>query len=429
MPIKIDFLANVAAFLRGTKDVEGSLDKVADSLDDVARDGDDALEDLERSLKDTSRASDNTARNIDQDGEKAERSFRDLARAARDTSKDVDDVGTKGKSGFGKLGEAGSEVASELGQNVGQAVSSLRDNIGDLGQVGQDTLGGLAATIAGTGPAGIAGAAALAAGAAGLGLITAEIQKENERVQKLKDYFSEAWQTAVEGGRDYIDQATIIGQMNAIMFDKDNAEQWKQIQSDAKTLGLDTNVVLRAAAGDQKSLNDVLAVSNSLYGEQRDKLDELGPVRTKGMGPQQSKMQQEADTLHKINDRWKQYGDINDENKTKAKGAADAISDQLLAEVGRAKDVGVEVDKLGNKIVHLPDGDVYIDAHTGKASSDVSKFKGDVDDKIDQINGRKIVAKVHTDTSSLDNTIRRLQQGISLPVRVYSRDRFVKVIE
>ncbi|WP_417561871.1 hypothetical protein [Microbacterium sp.] len=403
-----------AGIIAPLDDAEKALDDLARSagLDDVARDADkagDKLDDLgrnrgpdrlEQAMKDAQTATDRLGDETKRTADAIEREFKD---SYRDVKRAAEDAGDSGSKGFGKLHEAAGEVTQEVGQNLGEAVSSIRGDISDLGQVGQDTLGGLAATLAGTGPAGIAGAAALAAGAVGLGLVTAEIQKENERVQKLKQYFSDAWKAAVDGGKGYIDQATIVGEVNDIIFNPDRADEYKRIQDDAHTLGLNVNDLLRAAAGDQDKLNEVIGVSNQLYGEQQEKLDGIDH-RTRGASPQYARLQSETHQLDEINKRWEQYGDINTENQRKAKRASEITSQTLLDQIAKTKDVGVEVDTLGNKIIHLPDGDVFIDANTGQASRNVDRFTEDVDGKIDRLNGREVVLNArigHLDDSAL----------------------------
>lgn len=404
MPIKIDFLANVRNFLRGTDDADAALDDVADSLDDMADAAKKGGRDAERAV------------------EKLEDGFRDAARRAKDLGEAGKDAGRDVKrgmddaagDGFGKLGEAASEVTQEVGQNLGEAVSSVRGNLADLGQVGQDTLGGLAATLAGTGPAGIAGAAALAAGAVGLGLVTAELEKQQAHTAQLKQYFSEAWKAAVQGGRDYIDQATVIGEMQDIMFNPDRAEEYKKIQADANKLGLDRNTLLRAAAGDQTAYNVVMGRSSDLYTDQEKALQKVIDRGAERQDSERIGILNEMDDLDKLNGRWQEYGDINSDNKQKARDAAQATSDYLLDAVSKASSATRAVDDFGNMLITLPDGqEVVIEAKTGQATSDVSKFKTDTDGVIDSVNGREVVLKTRTevDRSQYDAFVRELHNS------------------
>lgn len=84
--------------------------------------------------------------------------------------------------------------------------------------------------------------------------------------------------------------------------------------------------------------------------------------------------------------------------------AARNVSDALLAVVASSSDAAVEVDALGNKVVTLPDGaEIMINAKTGQATQDVSRFKGDTDGVIDHLNGREVVVRVRRDSSEWDD--------------------------
>lgn len=340
------------------KEAERAIGRVGDEFKDTGRKGDRALDDLEDS-------------------------FRDVQRQSEKLSDSVDNFDGVGRRAFAGTKEAAKEATQELGQNLGETVSSIRGDLSDLGQVGQDTLGGLAASLAGGGPAGIAGAAALAAGAVGLGLVTAEIEKQHERVEKLKEYFSEAWREAVEGGRDYIDTATVIGEMNDIIFNPDRADEYKRIQEDANRLGLDRSILLQAAAGDQDALNQVMSRTGALQDEQAQKIRDKQAALEAGEEAALDALHQEQDAINSIKDRWQEYGDISAANQQKARDAAQVTSDYLLSAVANAGTATEAVDEFGNRLYTLPDGrEIMIDAKTGRATEDVSRFRGDLDNKI-----------------------------------------------
>lgn len=362
------------------KEAERAIEGIGDEFKETGRDGERALDDLEDSL-------------------------RDVQRQSEKLGDSVDDFDVRGRKAFGGTKEAAKEVTQELGQNLGETVSSIRGDLTDLGQVGQDTLGGLAATLAGTGPAGIAGAAAVAAGAVGLGLVTAEVEKQNARVRELKQYFADAWKAAVEGGRNYIDTATVIGEMNDIIFNPDRAEEYKRIQEDVNTLGLDRVTLLQAAAGDQDALNTVIARSNELLEDTNDAI-KRGKEEGFGSGERLMQLSDEQVALTLTNDRWREYGDISADNQAKARAAADATSRTLLKAVEDAESATTAVDDFGNTLVTLPDGqEIVIDAKTGKATSDVTKFKTDTDGVINSLNGRDIVIQAKASVAAAQREI------------------------
>lgn len=359
-------------------------------------------EEAEKALKELGDT--DAGRDAARDLEKLEDKLKDAQRQTERMSNSMDDLGDN--KGITRLKDGAQEVTQEVGQNLGEAVSSIRGDISDLGQVGQDTLGGLAATLAGTGPAGIAGAAALAAGAVGLGLITAEVEKQNERVQQLKGYFSDAWREAVEGGRTYIDTATVIGEMNDIIFNQDRADEYKRIQEDAASLSLDTSVLLRAAAGDQDALNEVMSRTNALQDDQAQKIREKQETLKAGQEAELDALHVEEDAINGLKNRWQEYGDISAENQQKARDAAQTTSDYLLKTVSEADSATKAVDDFGNTLITLPDGqEIVIDAKTGKATADVSKFKTDTDGVINHLNGRQISLVVRTALRDAQNQV------------------------
>lgn len=372
-------------------------DDIKDSLRNMgysAKQAEEAIEDIGDEFKEIGRDGDRAA-------DKLEDALRDVQRQSKKTEDAVDDIGGKG---FGKLKDGAQEVTQEVGQNLGEAVSSIRGDLTDLGQVGQDTLGGLAATLAGTGPAGIVGAAGLAAGAVGLGLVTAEIQEQNERVQRLKEYFAEAWQAAVEGGKTYIDTATVIGEMNDIIFNPDRADEYKKIQEDVNTLGLDRKTLLRAAAGDQEALNVVQERTNELLDENVEAVKR----RDEGYegGKPLAQLIAERAELNKTNDTWREYGDINDENRQKAADAAATTSAYLLDVVAKSDAATSAVDDFGNTLITLPDGrQIVIDAETGQATQDVNQFKTDTDGVVNALDGSQINLIVQTALRDAQNAV------------------------
>lgn len=372
MPIKIDFLSNTRDVERGTQRVEQAFEDVSNSLDDVARDGDRSLDRLERS-------------------------FKDLADSARDTSRDTRDIGEVGSSGFRRLGDTGAEVSGELRQNLGETFSSFRGELSDLPQIAQDTLGGLAGSGA---LGGIAGLALTAAGAAGLGLITAELEKQQEEANKLRQRLADVYKSAAEEGRNYLDTAQIISEANSIMFDPDRAEEWKRLQQDARDIGLDQERLIAANAGDRDAQLEVQTAINAAIDEERRKREELGAF----WGGQNKNMEEQR--LEGVRERWQNIADVTEEYANKADTAARVTSDFLVNAVREAGEATEAVDEFGNKLYTLPDGtQVVIDAETGQAHQNVDRFKGDLDNKIPTV--RTTTLNVHADMSSAEGSLNR----------------------
>lgn len=174
MPIQIDFLANTAKFLRGTKDAEGALEDVSSSLDDVARD----------SKKNADRMADgftDAGKDIDRSNERLERSFSDLSRAAksetqegaRAMSRNFEQGTSNAKRDLKQLGNEAKQNASETFSSFDGSAESFADGI-------QGTLGGIVSDL------GPIGAIAGAAGAIGIGLIISAIGNADDANEDFK---------------------------------------------------------------------------------------------------------------------------------------------------------------------------------------------------------------------------------------------------
>jgi len=375
--------ADGRAFNQAIKtDVIKPLDQAAKSLDDLADAGEDAGRDSARGLG------------------RLEDALKDAQRQSEKTERSLDDIGEGGSRGLGRVKEGAQEVQQEIGQNMGEAFSSFRGDIEDVGQIGQDTLGGLAAALAGTGPAGIVGAVGLAAGAAAWGTIFQSLQDQAEEAKKLRERLSDAYSSAVADGKNYLDTAYQIKDAQDVMFNPDRADEWKKLQDTQKETGLDMSTILQANAGDAAALDLVMrrvADANQAAADAGEEVNVIAGVF--------------GDNLQHLNDYWKTLGTEAQTSQQKAADALDYTNDVLRKQIDAASDAGVEVDTLGNKLVTLGDGtEIFVDVETGKASLDVDKFKGDYDDKVEQMSGKKIIASIDADASKFDAVVRRIQR-------------------
>lgn len=344
-------------------------------------------EEAEKALKklgDTDAGAD-ASRDLD----KLEDALKDAQRQAKRTEDAIDDVGTGGKRGFGKMSEGAQEVTQEIGSNLGEAVSSVRDNFSDLGQVGQDTLGGLAATLAGTGPAGIAGAALLAAGAVGLGAMTAELQKQQEEAERTRERISDAYQQIAEDGQRFITTQSMVAEASDLMFNTDRADEWKQVQDDARTLQLDLQTVIKANSGDLEAQAAVQGQINGL-------LQDANSYELTGTTNKKTLKNDVAD----LRDRWQELNDVTQTNAEKSEQLRTITSDMFLGLIQSAGTAKEEVDDMGNKLLTFQtehgEQKVVIDALTGEATANLEKFRGDADGVIRDVNSKEVVLDART---------------------------------
>lgn len=398
--IAINILSNVREAVRGVDNVADALEDAEGRMRDLTEEGDTASARMEADFKSTATAADASSdkirrvmreayRDVRQDAvqdlDRVGDEMKSLERQSELAGRSIGDIGEEGGRGLDRIKGGAQELQQELGQNLGEAVSSIRGDITDLGQVGQDTLGGLAATIAGTGPAGIVGAAALAAGAVGLGLVTAELQRQQEEAEKVRERISGMYQAAAEDGRAYIDTAQLIAEANSVMFDPDRADEWKQLQKEARELGLENSTLIAANAGDMQAQEEVQGRINALVDEERQKRENMGAF----LGGQNKN--QEEQRLEGLAERWAEIGRVTEDNAAKARDAADVTDRYLRNAIQQAGTATEEVDAFGNKLLTLPDGEqVVIDADTGQAHQDLDRFKGDVDGVANKVSTKTI---------------------------------------
>lgn len=165
--IVVDLIADVTGFLRGTKDATAELEKVSDSLDDVARDGDKAAEKLEQSFSDM-------ARSIKTDAEKAERA--------------VDQIGGAG-AGVGKAGDA----MGEMGEEAREMAASFDGSMSSVADSMQATAANALAVF---GPAGLVAGVLLSTG---VGIFRSFAEKSKEEIDALNERTSALFDSMVEG--------------------------------------------------------------------------------------------------------------------------------------------------------------------------------------------------------------------------------------
>lgn len=371
MPIVFDFLANVNQFLRGTKDVDGALEDVADSLDDVARDGDQSTERLERSFK-----------------ELADTAKRETARAAREMDDNI-------SRGARNASDTMREVKSEALQNASETFSSFDGSVTSLVDGVQGTLGGLIAGLSSTG-AGLPAAAAVAAGAGGIGLVTAGLQNVQKETEESARRAGEWADKFIESGERILGASQLAAEATSIATDP---EKYKTAGENAKNWGVDVSTAIRAMAGDTTALE---VVQSNLDG-MADAMKRYGDART-------APTEEEIQSFMEVSTAWKAGADA----LAKQRGEME-LGQQIAADVsdalkGIARDAGtatLEVDELGNQLYTLSDGTkIMIDADTGLATQNVDQFKGDLDGIPETVN-TKVVAEL--DRSQIDNLAADLQ--------------------
>jgi hypothetical protein len=389
--ISIDILANVRDALRGAGDVERALSDIESTLDDMARSGDSSTDKMSRGFRDLSRDADTSA-------DKIERSYK---QAYRDTSRAADSAADDARRAQRRMGEQSEEVGQEIRQNLGEGIANAaRGDFESLGDTIGDTLGGAVAGIGGIGTAAIA-----AAGAAGLGALVAAFTLANEARQALEDRANDLAQAYIEAGTNVLDTMTLVARTNEILSSQDG-ETKSNLQDLTKILG-DRATAARALAGDQNAL----AAANTLLKSTDEEYRDLLLRQAQGYA---ELSRAEVDRIGELQLMRREIGELNEVTGMATRNFQDSQS-ALKGLIEDAGEATRQVDDLGNQLFTLPDGtQIVIDAHTQQASTNVEKFKGDVDTV-----PRQIVTRFDADTWAVDRAIQNLQ-GRTVNVRLRS---------
>jgi len=231
-PIVIAFAANVRDWLRGTGDVEKSLDDISSDLKQAGDDADKFERDFSDAMRDAERAADKAGDNISRD-------FK-----------------TKTKDGFG---ETGKEASQEFKQNLGESLAS-----GDVSSIVQDTLGGLVSGLSGP----LAGAAATLAGLATLAF--SSVQKEAEQLKEFTESLASTLQGLYEQGIMTADKLEKLQAFN--QFLEDQADTIDDLSDKFGVAGIASETYLTslfqggpALALQREELEKIMEQSNTLY--------------------------------------------------------------------------------------------------------------------------------------------------------------------
>jgi hypothetical protein len=291
--LSLDIAANTRQAQSQVKNLGEALDDIGGALDDVARDGDRA-------------------------GDKLESTFREMGR-------DADDAGRKIKKGVGDgLKEAGQEAKS----SGREAAASFSGEFDDVTDFVQETA---ANAFGGFGPI---GAAAGLAAAAGIGLVSAELTKQQEQIDAMKQRYADMYQQAAEDGLNYISTAQIIAQTNDLMFNPDRANEWKSIQEDATKIGIDANTVALARNGHEESLNVVLSATAAARDTLKAKAEEAGYTAIRLSVDEQNELR----GIQREYEGIKGVQDANQENLKNANSINAGLREAERAQIKRTQD-------------------------------------------------------------------------------------------
>ena len=382
---------NASKFLRGVKDIDGALEDLEGSLDDVA----DEVKKVDKG---------NGFKDLERSAERAEDEMSDLEKRLRKVRDEAGDVGDKGQAGFRKLGDAGEEVSSELKQNLGETFSSFRGDLEDLPQVAQDVFGGLAGSVGG-----LAGSIALAAGAAGIGLLIAQFQAADEAAKESAARAAEWADAFIEAGSNVLDFEQEAAKVRDIITDD---ERYKVATENAKLWGVSIDTAVAALAGSGTAIDEVTT-----------SLDKKKKASEEDARAAQEMAEANGSALLALTPAEVEYNKAKDalslltgEMERGAQGAD--VYSRYLIDTARATEGATEsVDEFGDTIITLPDGkQVYIDAETGRATDNVNSIQS----KIYGVKGTTVGVGVDTSGASagLNNWV---SQNNGKTIKIYGK--------
>lgn len=233
MPYKLSIVTDVRSWLKGTADIEKSLDDLADSLDDLATD----------TKQNSGKAADSLQREFKDAFDKVRTDSKRTGRAVGD---DLKDGGKRAGEGMRDLKDEARSSAREAAASFDGSAESITDMIQEI----------TANALPALGPA--AGAAGLAA-AAGLGILISSLQAAKEKADESVDTVHTMASAMREAGGL---AANIAESMADIVDTKEWFEFWQSIPVDrlgawstsVRDLGLAYDEVYKAASGDLDAL-------------------------------------------------------------------------------------------------------------------------------------------------------------------------------
>ncbi|QOC24399.1 hypothetical protein IC744_14030 [Microbacterium hominis] len=385
-PIEIALASETKAFKQGIE--IGVIKPLEDAIKRLRELGDnDGADKLEASLKDAQKATERLAGDTKIAAAKIEREYRDAYRSA---SRAADGYGDAGEKANDRVKDGAREVQAEFGQNMGEAVSSFRGDLEDLGQIGQDTLGGLAGTLGQLGGVGALAGAGLGVAAAAVGSITDAYSKAKEATDEARDSAYQYGLTVAESGK-YADVSSRLSELTG------SVEGLKRVQDLSTASGWQQIDVVKALA-----TGDGLPALTRAF---QDHANETGISTSRNL-ELQGALEGAAQGFNLARD---------------AAGLNQTALYDLATAAGKATG---EVDDLGNKIIEMPGGKkVVVNAETRTAYEDLDAIERR------QITQKQVEVSVVDRASEEMNRIVRRLEGRTVKIGVTAQDfnTFTKV--
>lgn len=342
-----------------------------------------AMKDAQKETKDLKSETERTARAIEQE-------YRDSYRKMK---RDSDDA-------FDKASEGAEEFKDEAQQSIKETAASFSD-VTDAVDLVQEVA---ANAFSGFGPAGVA---AGAAAAIGIGAAVSGFEAVSEAEQASRERASEWAQAFVDAGSTIVSSTISVAKQTEIATDP---EKYKTATENAKNWGVDVSVAIAAMAGETWALNaanDALTKSEKDAAAEAVKLADGGEALADMLVGQTAQTRAGRDAMNQLQNEMEG-----------GKAQFDALSDSLLKTIENAGEATLEVDKFGNKLVTLPEGEqIVISAETGQATTNLDLFKDDLDGVPETVRTDVIVKAALRDAQNAVNGFVRANDGKSFTLR------------
>lgn len=348
----LDIGANTKQFQSGVKDMEKSLDKVADSLDDLTKE----------SIRSTDKAADGFdnatkgAKTTDTAVDRLTGSFKDLSNAtAKQADTHLPNLEKKGEKAFFKLGHASGEFKDEALANFSEVTSSFNGSASSIVDLAQGTFGGLAASL----PLPLGLAAGALAGIIG-GVFSNLSAEADKAAQEAAQSISDMYDDMLASGEKFVSEDFIRTQITATIKD---TQKLADARKDAAEAGVSVATILRAQAGDQSALNEVISHTNQLLDDNKEK------ALTAGQNGQAAADGQSV-KLTTLLDKYSQYSKAQDTASSKAQLFRQATSETAGSLLG----VGQQLDSVNAKLSKIPSAKtvhVNVEAYTATAEAKI----------------------------------------------------------
>lgn len=338
--ISINFLADVKDFLKGTKNVEDSLDDVSSSLDDVVKDGTKATDKLETG-------------------------FRDLAKQAKASGSDI-------QHGIGGGVQGGVEEADihlnsfkKSAKEAGKAAAGSMDG----------TMGGVLETLKVAGSelfANLGPGAAVAAATAGtaLGLIGLKIAEDEAKAKAAEDRIRNMGLALIDAADAGIPLSVVADNLRKIVTNADDApKKLKDIEEQSKKTGASVEGLAMAYAGNTEAVDLMAKHADEAYKRELKSLQDNAKEGEQPWSDKLEKLQTQAVELRGVQEETQKAADIEREWLNSG-GAEIEAKNAAISSINSAyDDAAGSVQDFIDKETGVFDVQAYIDSMNARAQA------------------------------------------------------------